>query len=166
VCNSKTHQTHTFCRVLGLRADWNHGVEHCEVAGCCVGARTGSNVLPTLCCGFVVKTLCLGHCVGGTLWEHSRKHSVLRCFGNKKHAASRCPISTFGVKASRPVATNSEAGMKSRYLASVSRKSCKYLITTSCNNFSSSIRPDAIFGPRTATKVLVWSSRFSFLVCQ
>ena len=74
VCKSKTHQTHTFCRVFRLHAELNHGVEHCEVAVCCVGARTGSTVspavLPTLCCRYVVQTLCWGHCVARFLGEH------------------------------------------------------------------------------------------------
>jgi len=40
VCISKTHQTHTFCRVFRLDSEWNRCGEHCEVAVCCVGART------------------------------------------------------------------------------------------------------------------------------
>jgi hypothetical protein len=86
MCFSKTHQTHTFCRVLGLDSEWNRYGEHCEVAGCCVVARTVSTVspamLPTLCCGLVVQQLCSGHCVGGILWTHDCDANGINAFSS------------------------------------------------------------------------------------
>lgn len=86
VCISKTNQTHTFCRIFRLDSEWNHGVGHCEVAGCCVGVRTGNTVSPTmfgtLCFRFSVQTLCSGHCVGGILWTHDCNANGINAFSS------------------------------------------------------------------------------------
>ena len=68
-----TPKTH-FLLCLSPKFVRNRCGGHCEVALHFVGTKTGSAVsptmLPTLCCQYVVQTLCLGHCVGGILWEH------------------------------------------------------------------------------------------------
>ena len=61
VCKSKTHQTHTFCRVFRLEREWNRCVEHC-VRACEVGTQCW--------------LLCCGHSVGRVLGQQSRRHRL------------------------------------------------------------------------------------------